>query len=84
VRCGGGGGSTAVAATGDDRTALVSTNGAGPLGCRFVADASIQSFNLATSSSSRLASAEPFPVIPAFVQKSTSSLLSIFSSFASA
>lgn len=38
----------------------------------------------ATSSSSRLASADPFPVIPARVQISTSALLSTFSSFANA
>ena len=41
-------------------------------------------FTLVTSSSVRLASAEPFPGIPAFVQISTSSLLSSFSSLASA
>ena len=38
---------------------------------------------LATSSSVRLASAEPLPVTPALVQTSTSSLLSMSSSFAS-
>ena len=39
---------------------------------------------LATSSSLRLASAEPLPRIPTLVQISTSSLLSTFSSFANA
>jgi hypothetical protein len=74
----------AVAETGEERTALVSTRGAGPLGCRFVEDASIHVFSFATSSSSRLASAEPLPGMPALLQNSTSSLLSIFKSFASA
>jgi hypothetical protein len=74
----------AVLDTGVERTAFVSTSGAGPLACRFVADDSIQAFSLTTSSSSRLASAEPLPGMPAFVQNSTSSLLSIFKSFASA
>ncbi len=41
------------------------------------------SFRRATSLSSKLASAEPLPVMPARVQMSTSSLLSIFSSLAS-
>jgi len=84
VRGGGGGGSVAVAETGDDRTAFVSTSGAGPLGCRLVDEASIQVLSLATSSSSKLASAEPLPGMPALLQNSTSSLLSIFKSFASA
>ena len=39
---------------------------------------------VAISSSVRLASAEPFPVTPAFVQMSTSTLLSSFSCFANA
>ena len=43
-----------------------------------------KAFTLTTSSSFRLASAEPLPGIPAFVQISTSSLLSIFSSLANA
>ena len=40
--------------------------------------------SLAASSSVRLASADPFPVIPALVQISTRILLSIFSSLAKA
>jgi hypothetical protein len=84
VRGGGGGGNVAVAETGEDKTALVSTRGAGPLGCRFVDDASIHVFSLEISSSSKLASAEPLPGMPALLQNSTSSLLSIFKSFASA
>src|SRR5262245_20049566 len=84
VRGGGGGGKVAVAETGDDRTARVSTSGAGPLGWRLVLDASIHALSLAISSSSKLASAEPLPGMPALLQNSTSSLLSIFKSFASA
>jgi hypothetical protein len=84
VRGGGGGGNVAVAATGEESTVLVSTSGAGPLGLVFVADASIHVLSLAISSSSRLASAEPLPGMPALLQNSTSSLLSIFKSFASA
>jgi len=84
VRGGGGGGNVAVAETGEDSTARVSTRGAGALGCRFVDEASIHVLSLATSSSSRLASADPLPGMPALVQNSTSSLLSIFKSFASA
>ena len=38
----------------------------------------------AISSSVRLASAEPFPVTPALVQMSTSTLLSSFNCFANA
>ena len=83
VRGGGGGGSVAVA-TGEESTAFVSTSGAGPLGCRLTVEASIQVLSLAISSSSRLASAEPLPGMPALLQNSTSSLLSIFKSFASA
>jgi hypothetical protein len=44
----------------------------------------MKAFSLTISSSSKLASAEPLPGMPAFVQISTSSLLSIFKSFASA
>jgi hypothetical protein len=85
VRCGGGGGKVAVEAeTGEESTAFVSTSGAGPLDFCLVADASIHDFSLETSSSSRLASAEPLPGMPALLQNSTSSLLSIFKSFASA
>jgi hypothetical protein len=73
-----------VAETGEESTAFVSTSGAGPLGWRFVEDASIHVFSFDTSSSSRLASAEPLPGMPALLQNSTSSLLSIFKSFASA
>jgi len=83
---GGGGGSVAVEEeTGDVSTALVSTK-AVPLGARLVAvpPASMKAFSLAISSSSKLASAEPLPGMPAFVQMSTSSLLSIFRSLASA
>src|SRR5436305_574220 len=61
VRGGGGGGSVAVAETGEESTAFVSTSGAGPLGRLLVDEASIQVFSLATSSSSKLASAEPLP-----------------------
>src|SRR5262245_36060025 len=84
VRGGGGGGNVAVAATGEERTARVSTKGAGALGFCFVEDASIHALSLAISSSSKLASAEPLPGMPALLQNSTSSLLSIFKSFASA
>jgi len=84
VRGGGGGGKVAVAETGEERTVFVSTRGTGPLGRAFVAEASIQALSLAISSSSRLASAEPLPGMPALLQNSTSSLLSSFKSFASA
>jgi hypothetical protein len=40
------------------------------------------SFSRTTSSSAKLANAEPLPVMPAFAQRSTNSLLSYFSSFA--
>src|SRR4051812_47915213 len=84
VRGGGGGGSVAVAETGDESTARVSTSGAGALGFCFVEEASIHALSLPISSSSRLASAEPLPGMPALLQNSTSSLLSIFKFFASA
>ena len=60
-RGGGGGGNVAVPATGEERTAFVSTSGVGPLACRLALDASIQARSLTTSSSSRLASADPLP-----------------------
>ena len=44
----------------------------------------MKAVTFAISSSVRLASAEPFPVTPAFVQMSTSTLLSSFSCFANA
>lgn len=63
---------------------LVSITGAAEAAGLRVAPPSRNAFSLLTSSSSKLASAEPLPVIPAFVQRSTSSLLSIFRSFANA
>src|SRR5262245_27168185 len=73
VRGGGGGGKVAVAATGEESTARVSTSGAGALGFCFVEDASIHALSLPISSSSKLASAEPLPGMPALLQNSTSS-----------
>ncbi len=46
--------------------------------------ASMKAVTLVISSSVKLASAEPFPVTPALVQMSTSTLLSSFSCFANA
>src|SRR5262245_39926892 len=73
VRGGGGGGKVAVAATGEERTARVSTRGAGALSFCFVDDVSIHALSLPISSSSKLASAEPLPGMPALLQNSTSS-----------
>jgi hypothetical protein len=94
----GGGGGAAVAAGTAGAAAAVGTT-AGRLGAiiggrlGIVAELSgragrppplMNVFSVAISSSVRLASADPFPLIPARVQISTNFLLSIFSSLANA
>jgi hypothetical protein len=76
------GGAGVVAATAA-RTGSAATGGAATgAAAGFLAGAARNDLTFSISASSRLASADPFPVIPALVQISTRSLLSSLSSLA--